>query len=477
MKWIGQNIWSFISRFRSDVYLESTDTGTIASGGNLGLDSNNKIVKSASPSGTIDLTSEVTGILPVLNGGIGVATLADNCVLTGTGTSAITAEAKLQFALHGDGVTSNFAMPTVADDTDGLLISTTTSGASTIATFDSGGDAAHLTLNVDGNIIIDSHEADADGSGISLAVQGTNFAEFNTHHSASFMKLYENGGASTDDYFFIQVGEHGATTLVTQDLAATAADFKVQADGDITLDAAGGIEINADSGIISFRDNTAALATISSTGLSFLDNASAGIRFEGTTDDAHQTFLTAGEPTADHTITLPNATGTVALTQSTARQVVSLRTDDAYVMYLGSVNRWYQANRVFSSIGTQSTLDSASVTDSVAITASSYIAIRSCTVHSVVIAWYPTQTSDIEFEILKVPLVDNSTSNVTFAQMTHTDHNASYTANKNYVRIFAITGGNTLTAGQGLALVARRTSGSATYMNGGQIYAEIEITG
>ena len=45
MKWIGQHIWDFISRFRSDVYLEGTESGTIASGGNLGLDSNNKIVK------------------------------------------------------------------------------------------------------------------------------------------------------------------------------------------------------------------------------------------------------------------------------------------------------------------------------------------------------------------------------------------------------------------------------------------------
>ena len=45
MKWIGQHIWDFISRFRSDVYLENKDSGTIASGGNLGLDSNNKVVK------------------------------------------------------------------------------------------------------------------------------------------------------------------------------------------------------------------------------------------------------------------------------------------------------------------------------------------------------------------------------------------------------------------------------------------------
>ena len=46
MKWIGQHIWDFISRFRDDVYLEDTSSGTIASGGNLGLDSNSKIVKS-----------------------------------------------------------------------------------------------------------------------------------------------------------------------------------------------------------------------------------------------------------------------------------------------------------------------------------------------------------------------------------------------------------------------------------------------
>ncbi len=45
MKWLGQYIQSLTARFRSDVYLEDIDTGTIASGGNLGLDSNNKIVK------------------------------------------------------------------------------------------------------------------------------------------------------------------------------------------------------------------------------------------------------------------------------------------------------------------------------------------------------------------------------------------------------------------------------------------------
>ena len=49
MKFIGQYIQDFIARFRSDVYLEDISAGTIASGGNLGLDSNNKIVKANEP--------------------------------------------------------------------------------------------------------------------------------------------------------------------------------------------------------------------------------------------------------------------------------------------------------------------------------------------------------------------------------------------------------------------------------------------
>jgi hypothetical protein len=37
------------------------------------------------------------------------------------------------------------------------------------------------------------------------------------------------------------------------------------------------------------------------------------IVFEGTTADAFELTLSAGDPTADRTVTLPNATGTLAL--------------------------------------------------------------------------------------------------------------------------------------------------------------------
>ena len=64
MKFFGQNIQDFISRFRNDVFLESISSGTIASGGHLGLDSNNKIVKAAvsSSSGDIEGVTAGTGL-------------------------------------------------------------------------------------------------------------------------------------------------------------------------------------------------------------------------------------------------------------------------------------------------------------------------------------------------------------------------------------------------------------------------------
>jgi hypothetical protein len=96
MKYLGQHIFDFNLRARSDVFLESIASGTIASGGHLGLDSNNKIVK-ATISSTTDLTSDVTGVLPVSNGGTGASTLASNSVLTGNGTSAIQAESTLTY--------------------------------------------------------------------------------------------------------------------------------------------------------------------------------------------------------------------------------------------------------------------------------------------------------------------------------------------------------------------------------------------
>ena len=100
MKWIGQHIYDLISRFRSDVYLEDVSTGTIASGGNLGLDSNNKIVKAVEATG--DLTSIVagtglsgtslTGPIPTLNVDASLSHVTTLAGLTSLGAAGATTD-------------------------------------------------------------------------------------------------------------------------------------------------------------------------------------------------------------------------------------------------------------------------------------------------------------------------------------------------------------------------------------------------
>jgi len=106
MKWIGQHIYDLISRFRDDVYLEDISSGTIASGGNLGLDSNNKIVKDSGV-GVTDLH------------GAGVDGSA-NQLLTDDGDGTVTSESTLTYASPDLTIAANDAKLTLITTSDGL---------------------------------------------------------------------------------------------------------------------------------------------------------------------------------------------------------------------------------------------------------------------------------------------------------------------------------------------------------------------
>ena len=250
MKWIGQHIWDFISRFRSDVYLEGTESGTIASGGNLGLDSNNKVVKSASPSGTIDLTSsEVTGVLTVDHGGTGLSSIANNNLVTGNGSSALTAESSLIYDSetltigNDDDGEAHIKRLAHSDNHGGPLV--IRAGDATAGQTDKNG--GHLKLycgqptgsGTFGNFKF--FAGDQEGTGASLRTS-TQIAQLEGNAATSTdFTLYEKAGTSDDDYFRISVAEHGATTLSTVDDSSTNGDVTIDADGDIVLDSATGI--------------------------------------------------------------------------------------------------------------------------------------------------------------------------------------------------------------------------------------------
>ena len=57
-------------------------------------------------------------------------------------------------------------------------------------------------------------------------------------------------------------------------------------------------------------------------------STSVDLKFEGATNNAHETTLTVTDPTADRTITLPNATGTVQLTDGSGASLTSLNASE-----------------------------------------------------------------------------------------------------------------------------------------------------
>jgi len=164
MKWIGQNIYDLISRFRSDVYLESISSGTIASGGNLGLDSNNKIVKATDSAPDADASTK---------GIVELATTAE----TTTGTDATRAVTPDGLKDGYQGSTNVTTLGTIATGVwNGTAIAHAYIGADAIDGDNIADDAVNSEHYVDGSIdtahIADDQVTFAKASGVSPNVFG-----------------------------------------------------------------------------------------------------------------------------------------------------------------------------------------------------------------------------------------------------------------------------------------------------------------
>jgi hypothetical protein len=225
---------------------------------------------------------------------------------SGTGN---TTAVGLQTRVGGGDTNVDIKMINDADDSEYTTINVGAGGGATFQTY-SDDETGDLRFLADGNVKISSF-SDSSSTGTIFQNSGTTIADLTVHHSATWLTIYENGGASTDDYFTIKTQAKGATDLITWDASGSE-------EAHLTLDAEGVINLDADGGAIIFKDDSAVLAKISTDGLDFTDNIGAKIIFEGGTDDAHQTTLGVTEPTQDNAIELPNAAGTVQLQGTSA---------------------------------------------------------------------------------------------------------------------------------------------------------------
>tara|TARA_R100001594_G_scaffold14555_3_gene30999 strand:+ start:5729 stop:7228 length:1500 start_codon:yes stop_codon:yes gene_type:complete len=122
---------------------------------------------------------------------------------------------------------TNLTIYNRTNESDYFKIDVGEEGATTISTVDDDTTVGHLTLDADGSIDLDA----ANVGLINLKNAGTLYGTLSVHHNASWLELYENGGASTVDSFKIATYENAKTVISTTDGAGEDAHLIFQPDG------------------------------------------------------------------------------------------------------------------------------------------------------------------------------------------------------------------------------------------------------
>jgi hypothetical protein len=153
---------------------------------------------------------------------------------------------------------------------------------------------------------------------------------FNESNVATGLAEYQTGE-------FIGV-EHGGTGAVTHTANAILLGNTTSALQSSVIGISGSTISSTDSSLITIDDgltvtgNTTITGNLTVNGTTTTINSTTvdivnSFRFEGSTADEFETSLTVVDPTADRTITLPNATGTVSLLDNT--ETLTNKTIDA----------------------------------------------------------------------------------------------------------------------------------------------------
>jgi hypothetical protein len=250
----------------------------------------------AGDTGTVSIASSDTF---TISGGVGLSSAA-------TATDTITVNLD-NTAVSAGSYGSGTAIPTFTVDAQGRLTAAGTASISTsfTAAADSG---AALTISGGDTFTI------VGGTGLTSVASATDTLTLNLDNTAVTAGSY--GGAASVGSFTVDA--QGRLTAASSTTIEIALGTNTSGNYVTSLVAGTGVTLSNDTATeggtptIAIGQSVATSASPSFNGLNL--NAAGTIIFEGTTDDAFETTLSAGDPTADRTITLPDVTGTVALT-------------------------------------------------------------------------------------------------------------------------------------------------------------------